>query len=200
MTKAVAIVTAVLASIGCALVSEAGIEGSYHDFSNIAKTGGQLCIPCHTPHKADITTTDAPLWNHAITATSYTLYDSPTFDGKASQSQPGGVSKLCLSCHDGTVAIDSFAGTAGQTMISVKANIARDGKLNRTHPISFVYNTALSTTDAELADPATLPKGWVNNGKFECSSCHDVHNKKGTNKLLNAPNGASALCLTCHIK
>ncbi len=200
MKNLAAVLTVVLAGVGLAAISQAQIQGSFHDFSNMGTAGGQLCIPCHTPHKADITTTDAPLWNHALTTAQYTLYNSPTFDGKASQSQPGGVSKLCLSCHDGTVAVDSFAGTVGQTMIAVRANVAADGKLNKTHPISFSYTTALSNTDGELADPAALPKGWVNDGKFECSSCHDVHNKQGISKMLNKANAGSALCLTCHTK
>src|SRR5512139_3263798 len=71
----------------------------------------QICQPCHTPHNADSTAQGAPLWNHEVTTASFQPYASPTLD--ASVGQPSGVTKLCLSCHDGTVAIDSFAGQTG---------------------------------------------------------------------------------------
>lgn len=200
MKKVVAVVLAVVAGIGLSKVSQAGIAGSYHDFSAFPGANGQLCIPCHTPHKADTSVTDAPLWNHTLTTAVYTLYDSPSFDGKATIAQPGGVSKLCLSCHDGTVAVDSFAGTVGANMIAARANVAAGANLKKTHPISFSYTGALAATDGELADPATLPHGWVNDGKFECSSCHDVHAKAGISKMLHKSNAGSALCLTCHLK
>lgn len=198
-----ALVGVLLPGLCLAVAAQAGIKNSVHDFSSLASTGGQLCIACHTPHKADVTVPDAPLWNHTLTQAVYTLYDSPTFEGRGSISQPAGVSKLCLSCHDGTVAIDSFGGTTGSgEMIAKRGNVAGKATLSLkvTHPVSFSYDAALAASDGELADPASLPKGWVVNGRFECSSCHDVHNNKGTNRLLNTQNGSSKLCLKCHIK
>src|SRR5690242_6849752 len=60
----------------------------------------EICIFCHTPHK---TTGQAPLWSHVMPAQNYTPYSSTTM--KATDvGQPTGASKLCLSCHDGTVA------------------------------------------------------------------------------------------------
>lgn len=200
MKRFMAFIVVVLIGAGLAGFSQAaGITGSKHDLSSMGAAGGQICVVCHTPHNADTTAPDAPLWNHTLTTTtSYTLYASPTFNGSASISQPAGVSKLCLSCHDGTVALDSFGGTTGSNMIASAGNLGRD--LKKSHPVSFTYNTALSTTDGELVDPASLPAGWVNSGKFECSSCHDVHNKIGISSMLNKSNAGSALCLTCHTK
>lgn len=189
-------VFAVAAGFGLSAVSQAGtIVGSKHDLSSLTSTGGQICIACHTPHKADTSVVDAPLWNHKLTTATYTLYDSPTFNGKATIGQPAGVSKLCLSCHDGTVALDSFAGTTGTSMIAAAGNLGTDLKMS--HPISFTFDTTLITADGELKAP---PTGWVNNSKFECSSCHDVHNKSGVTKMLHIANTASALCLSCHVK
>ena len=199
MKKTAVIISAIVICVGLAAFSQAGsIVGSKHDLSAMNALGGQICIACHTPHKADTSTTDAPLWNHKLTTATYTLYDSPTFTGKASITQPAGVSKLCLSCHDGTVAVDAFGGTDGSSMIASGGNLGTD--LKKSHPVSFTYNAALATSDGELADPSTLPAGWVNNSKFECSSCHDVHNKAGISKMLHASNANSALCLTCHKK
>ena len=74
------------------------IAGTAHDFSLQGYSGGQICIACHTPHGGNTTVTDAPLWNHAVTTATYTLYSSSTLNA-GPLTQPSGVSKLCLSCH-----------------------------------------------------------------------------------------------------
>ena len=80
--------SSLLGSLACA----GTITGSAHDFSTQSWSGGRICVACHTPHKADTTITDAPLWNHANSTAVYTLYSSPTLN--ATISQPGGGSKL----------------------------------------------------------------------------------------------------------
>ena len=79
----------------------------------------QICVFCHTPHAA--TSGTPPLWNRKVAGQGYTqsyiMYDSSTLDAKQIQgalNQPGGSSKLCLSCHDGTVAIGSVNVLNGQ--------------------------------------------------------------------------------------
>ncbi len=184
-----------------------GITGSAHDFSGDAwNSTGQICITCHTPHNADTTVAGSPLWNHQVTAATFTLYSSTTLDAN-DLGQPDGVSKLCLSCHDGTVGLEAFGGVNTVTNpITGTALLGTD--LANDHPISFTYNTALATTDGELYDPSTANSGlggtinadMLYSGKMECSSCHDVHNSPGIAKLLVKSNAASALCLTCHNK
>lgn len=184
------------------------IAGTDHDFSGQGWGTTEICEPCHTPHNSDVTVSDAPLWNHEVTTATYTLYTSPTLD--ATVGQPSSNSKLCLSCHDGTVALDSFGGNTGSNFISGEALIGTD--LSNDHPVSFVYNTALSTTDGGLFDPAThvtalggtieedLLFGSTGSATLECASCHDVHNSYGNANLLLIDNDASAFCLTCHDK
>ncbi len=86
-----------------------GIVGSAHDFNtgigNGWYTSDQICIPCHVPHNADTSVAAAPLWNHEVTVATFTPFSSATMD--AIVGQPDESSKLCLSCHDGTVGIDS---------------------------------------------------------------------------------------------
>lgn len=182
-----------------------GISGSGHDFSTASGTwnsNGEICQPCHTPHNGDMSFAGAPLWDHEVTVASFTLYTGTTtgstFD--ATPGQPAGVSKLCLSCHDGTVALDSFGGTTGSTNISGSALVGTD--LSNDHPVSFLYDTALAGTDGGLHDPATTPAAanLLFAGNLECGSCHDVHNGAGISNLLVMSNAASALCLTCHDK
>jgi predicted CXXCH cytochrome family protein len=184
------------------------IVGSKHDFSGQAwntSVGQQICIVCHTPHNASTTVTDAPLWNHSTTATTFALYTSSTLN--ATMSQPDASSKLCLSCHDGTVALENFgATTSGTHFISGTYNIGSG--LNNDHPISITYDATLASADGGLKNPATALSGlggtinanMLFGGKMQCASCHDVHNTAGQAKLLLKSNNASALCLTCHSK
>jgi predicted CXXCH cytochrome family protein len=180
------------------------IVGSDHDFSGEAWNGsGEICLPCHTPHNA--LSTLVPLWNHATSGATFTLYSSVTLD--ATVGQPSAASLACLSCHDGTVALDSFGGNTGTTFIGGGGhNLGTD--LSNDHPVSFTYDAALATTDGGLHDPSTVNSGLggtidadlLLGSKMECASCHDVHNAAGLNGLLRIDNAASALCLTCHDK
>lgn len=182
------------------------ITGSAHDFQASAwNTTGEICIVCHTPHGADTTITDAPLWNHENTTATFTLYSSSSLD--ATLGQPSGISLLCLSCHDGTVALENFGGTTtGTNFIAAAYEVGPD--LSGDHPISFTYNAALATTDGGLFDPTTALSGLGStitndllfSNQMECSSCHDVHNEYNQASLLVKSNAASALCLTCHDK
>ncbi|MHB2154654.1 cytochrome c3 family protein [Calditrichota bacterium GD2] len=146
------------------------------------------------------------MWNHEVTGATFTPYSSSTLD--ATVGQPNGVSKLCLSCHDGTVAVDNFGGeTNGNEFVSGNDLIGTD--LSDDHPVSFVYDAALATADGGLYDPTTTNSGlggtidqdMLISHKLECSSCHDVHNGAGTTGyLLIKSNANSDLCLTCHAK
>jgi len=195
------------------------ITGSAHDFSGYAWSAAEICLPCHTPHHADNTVADAPLWNHEVTAVAaYTLYSSSTMNA-IDLGQPNGNSKLCLSCHDGTVAVDSYGGLTGTVNIATFDNGGTqpvgyafvDTDLSDDHPISFTYDDALAGSDGELHTPSNTAAigvgagGTINAemlfaGKMECASCHDVHNGAGNDNLLVLNNTGSALCLTCHSK
>ncbi len=182
-----------------------GIIDSAHDFSTETwNSTTELCIVCHTPHNS-AALTDAPLWNHDITTTTFTLYSSATLD--ATIGQPNATSKLCLSCHDGTVAVDNFGGTTtGNDFISGTDLLGTD--ISNDHPISFIYDASLAATDGSLFDPTIVSSGLVStinddmlfNSQMQCASCHDVHNTGGFTSLLIKNNTNSALCLTCHNK
>ena len=179
------------------------ISGTAHDFSGSGYGSTEICIFCHTPHNASTTVNGAPLWNHEVTTATFTLYTSPTFD--ATNSQPDGASKLCLSCHDGTVAIDSYGGNTGTNFMTGTALIGTD--LSNDHPVTFTYDAALATTDGGLFDPTTTNSGLggtidqdlLFNHSLECASCHDVHDDT-FGSFLRISNGSSAFCLTCHDK
>ncbi len=201
------------------------IVGSKHDFSTQAwTTNGQLCVACHAPHNTALGLT--VLWNHTLSTATYTMYNnafSSTINGTVAAA-PAGVSKLCLSCHDGTVAVNSFGGATGAVSIAASANLGTN--LTNDHPIGITYDAALVTADGALWPIATtanigtggtktragtISSNLLYNGSIECASCHDVHNtftvpfatagtSGTTNKLVKISMVGSALCLTCHDK
>ena len=202
------------------------IVGSKHDFSMsnntwnfsspiTAQLQGQICRPCHAPHSTNTTASAVaiPLWTHALSTASYNIYSMGyNFwrEGAATIGNPDGSSKLCLSCHDGTVALANFRNyTTGTTKMGDVnggvSNLTTD--LSTTHPISFTYDNTLATKDHKIWDPTTTPSGvhsgtittdMLENGKVQCISCHDAHNGAGVNHLLIKSNVGSALCFTCH--
>ena len=187
------------------------ITGSAHDFQGNGWSGGQICVACHAPHNTAVIA-DAPLWNHASSVATYTVYTSSTMN--ATTVQPGATSKLCLSCHDGTVAVNSFGGVTGTTFVTGAAMLGT--ALTNDHPIGFTYDAALVTADGALnpittavtigsgtkTRVGTISSNLLYAGKMECASCHDVHNTftAASGKLAKVSMTGSALCITCHAK
>jgi predicted CXXCH cytochrome family protein len=169
-----------------------------NNYPGVNIPGNQVCLPCHTPHNALVPGEDNVLWNHAETNETFVMYSS-TAD------QPEGPSKMCLSCHDGVTAIDSYGGTSGSITITGAANLGTD--LSDDHPIGIEYPTG---QPADYHDPASFAPG-INGGagvklveingveRVECASCHQVHNN-GLGNFLRVPVQESYLCLQCHNK
>lgn len=179
--------------------SNAEIIGSSHDFSSSAWSGGDACAPCHTPHNANAAAPGAPLWNRTSTDTTYTVYASSTLD--VQPETPRNVSKLCLSCHDGMVALDSYGGNAGTHNISAEFSLGTN--LSDDHPVSIRWQHQTPTPECTNCHPNEGVLGSVlpfYEGFVECASCHDVHNKAPYPKLLRVSLDGSALCLHCHGK
>jgi predicted CXXCH cytochrome family protein len=212
------IATALWFLLSAGAVHAGVITGSAHDFTLAPYSLSKMCVACHTAHNSDTGVTDAPLWNHTNSAVlSYTQYSSPTLDAKGLNL--GGNSKLCMSCHDGTVAVESFSGMTGTTKLATKGVNLIGTELNDDHPVGFVYDDTLATTDGALHKPSattvtigsstqtktgTIAATMLFGGKMECSSCHDVHNTftvgaKGSG-LVKMDTAGSKLCLACHNK
>ena len=83
------------------------------------------CIFCHTVHKA---IGSSPLWNHTLSSVSnYVVYTSTRLQSLGiTVPQPSGSSRLCLSCHDGTVALGSISS---KTVVVEPGNVAAGGGL-----------------------------------------------------------------------
>jgi doubled CXXCH motif protein len=207
-----------------------GIANSRHDFTantnywivdatNTWVQFNNLCGVCHTIHHANDDRL-APLWVHTSTIQSFTPYTSPTLN--ASTANPGASSRACLSCHDGSVAINSIDGVVvGGTEVKIpttsSAAIGANGDLTTTHPLGFTYDDALVTADGYLQPPnstvvfgsggKTINDFMLLGGKMECATCHDIHRQKGNSmnsgvytKVGGTGSRPSELCLTCHKK
>ena len=80
-------------------------------------TETEICVFCHTPHNANPA---VPLWNQTLSAgVDLPAYTSTTM--KATVGLPTGSSKLCLACHDGTVAIGNTINNGRIAMQGVNA-------------------------------------------------------------------------------
>jgi len=151
-----------------------------------ASSENQICVFCHTPHAANAAA-PGPLWNRTLSSATYTTYTSNSLDAETilggPLGQPGGSSKLCLSCHDGSLAIGQVTNGPGSgpgSAISMQnasgqsvTNMPGGGDsatgftrnlgtgtigggtvdLTNDHPISFTFDGELATRDRELRAP-----------------------------------------------
>lgn len=209
------IVIALVAAIALisAGVAMASVVGTSHDMTQIATQTGatagtsEVCVYCHTPHGANITEYTAPLWNKANVTGTYQPYSSPTIDGTVSATITG-VTKACLSCHDGSLAVFSMlnppnSGGYVTGMTGPDGNLSAAGLMTgnpqidwdfrNDHPVGITYDT----TDTGLANPAPTNTPLIG-GQVECASCHNVHDDTNA-PFLRIANTASAMCTNCHI-
>lgn len=146
---------------------DAGISNTKH---NLSSTGinaasnfsgtSEICVFCHTPHGGDASVV-VPLWNRYVDPQGFTTYDQLGSTSLDAAIEPvGSVSVACLSCHDGTQAMDSvinepgsgatnWSFRAGQWSgqaapvggrigpVTVITNLTKD--LRDDHPISVQY-------------------------------------------------------------
>lgn len=158
----------------------------------------RVCIFCHAPHNAS---PQAPLWNRHNPSTYYRIYESSTTDARIDQ--PGGDSKMCLSCHDGSIAMglvlnrDEPIPLNHPFMPSGRSNLTND--LTDDHPIGFRFDRQLSNRDRQLRSPDLVSREIKlgDRGQLECTACHDAHNNELGN-FLRITERQGALCNTCH--
>ncbi len=184
--------------------ARAGVESTVHNLS--ASGPGTLrapevtnvCVFCHTPHDASPT---RGLWNHELPAVTYRPYESSTLEAEIDQ--PTGASRLCLSCHDGTLALGAIRklepGAQHPALGPLTGTAVLGTDLSDDHPVSFVYDAQLAARVPELADPALLPHDvrLDETGQLQCTSCHDPHEDRRP-KFLVRERRFGELCLSCH--
>ena len=207
-----------------------GVVLSAHDMNelsgaNVKKDGqGRVCAFCHTPHhKVESDTLNYnPLWSHQINVDqNFDAYQSVTFDSTIAGDPLTGPSRLCMSCHDGSIAVDqhyNIPGTASKPTLSGDnfgdIAVGKNSDLSNDHPIGFDLvdistldkgiRGTLQTTNPLLAGKAITELGFkdgTGTAIMTCASCHDVHNKDNVDTaFLYEKQLGSAFCLMCHDK
>jgi predicted CXXCH cytochrome family protein len=158
----------------------------------------QVCIFCHTPHNA---VPGQAMWNRDLIPITYKLYESSTLE--AELKQPTGASRLCLSCHDGVMALNKVRDPGKMKMPKQMGPLIGRGSLGTDlsddHPVSFVYDAALATKKRELVDPKALPLDFRldKTQQLQCTSCHDSHESLHR-KFLRRDDRAAGMCTLCH--
>lgn len=197
-------VLAVLAVLAAgAAAAQTTVVSSKHDLSvtgpgPIRSTSEtQVCLFCHVSHR------QGPGGNRPDPGRGYQPYQSSTLEADV-PSSPTGASRICLSCHDGTIALGA---TIASGLIEVagsdpygrlpagRSNLGTD--LRRTHPISF---TPRPSTRVRAPQPPRVQLDRT--GAMQCTSCHDPHSESpdGQRKMfLVDSNRHSSLCLSCHL-
>ncbi|HEX9112508.1 MAG TPA: cytochrome c3 family protein [Terriglobales bacterium] len=168
------------------------------------------CTYCHAPHSG--LATGRALWNQTLTKGVYNLYTSPTYVAKGEKGQQpivGSDTNLCLSCHDGTIAV-------GNTIVS--GQITTTGQMNAND--QFLLNTPnlMASHPQDLGSIQDTPdlfdqlasKGQTNDptgavklikGNIECTSCHNPHVQAKdpfAQFFLVKDSSSGAMCLACH--
>lgn len=201
----VGVAAAILAVAGLAL-AQSSVVDSPHNLSASgpgpvrALSEDQVCIFCHAPHNASPV---QPLWNRAMPSESYSIYTSRALNARPGQ--PTGTSKMCLSCHDGTIALGAVFSRDMPILMSGGVTTMPHGNghigtdLRDDHPISFVYDRRLTVDDPKLVDPAGLPAQlrFDSNRELQCTTCHDAHDNS-LGSFLVMDNLRSQLCVSCH--
>lgn len=188
------------------------------------------CIYCHIPESAKNKRGEPGKqqiegWNRYVPMGEIETYESPTLQGKVARL--GAESLLCLSCHDGTMAVDMVVNTPeGWTTVDdspLHMRLDRGGGLDRCtqchdgitahkmdavtigrslmddHPVGIKYPGLQANPDFFSPNQDGKFRNGVRlfKSQVECATCHDVHNPDVVPFLRVEQR---ELCFTCHNK
>jgi len=153
---------------------DAGGNGIVMDFAR--NNYGEVCVYCHTPHGGN-KQIKAPLWNRTVNPGNYTIYDTPTTLGLEGRLDlPGPSSLTCLSCHDGTIAIDSILNMPGSG--GYGNNEIGTANLSFLDSWPGAGRAGTAGNHFTLGDPAGAGNS-IANGTCNTAGCHDASSRGG---------------------
>jgi predicted CXXCH cytochrome family protein len=207
--------------------SVVSIVGSPHDLNHALKytvtngvggvgNDGEVCLPCHTPHAAPYNS-GSLLWNHQVDMSKpYTMYTvvNPASGSQSANMELDSTSRLCLSCHDGAVAVDSYGRNNDGSLMqsgSVKIGTLADhngwtgafaiagvgNDLSADHPVGIGYPGLTVSGGVATFTPGT-PNSFNNPLTATNFKTGGVAGGPGV-KLVALPNGLMGVgCTSCH--
>lgn len=195
----------VLSAASLAIAQSGDVLGAHNlSMSGTSKIKGQMsaaCLYCHVPHSG---TGKTALWGQTLSSQVYSTYVSSTVQNTTVQPPLGQDSSLCLSCHDGTVAVGQVTPYGAYPMSGSWQTMGSN--LQSTHPFSLQLPmkdapvlVASLVASGTTADPTHSVK--LINGNIECTTCHNPHiqsvDKQSPNFLVR-DDLKGAVCLSCH--
>jgi predicted CXXCH cytochrome family protein len=170
------------------------------------KGGLDPCMYCHVPHSG-VQNANPALWSQTLSTQTYSAYSSTTLHNTGLQPMLGGDSSLCLSCHDGTVAVGQTQPFGAIKMSGGMYPVDVFGtNLQGSHPFSMKLPLVDApdlvqslTTSHTTADPLNAVK--LINNDVECTSCHTPHNQTldmVSKNFLVRDSSSGQMCLSCH--
>ena len=147
-----------LALMAASSVAMASVTNTKHNLgasgtNNHTNATTEICIFCHTPHGGD-QSVSAPIWNRTVSTTSvYTRFSSLgriTFD--ANEAPVGSVSIACLSCHDGTQAMNAVINSQGSDSVYTVGigTYAGPGGFSQTNMMSTLNASDNGSTTGDI--------------------------------------------------
>jgi predicted CXXCH cytochrome family protein len=187
-----------------------GVEGSPHDLRT--GQGGQACVFCHTPY--------------GVSQLKEKWFPSRQEDlWKPDRRLKLRVARLCLGCHDGSIAPDTTLSLPDAKGVKVrvrKNQKSSDSRFKAEGARKFVYEERIikvvdtdqvyefhdhplgvrlkdvALIDQEIYKEPLSGNLKLYNGIIDCGTCHSVHNTTPFQPLLAENNSGSRLCLSCH--
>ncbi len=217
------------------------IIGSKHDLTQLnARAGVEAmagvaysdyqdpCVYCHIPPENESDPSNPgqlPGWNRIRPVDSdYRLYDSATMDGTVER--PNDISLLCLSCHDGTMAVDRIAhrpatwSSSEEATLHMRLNASDDlESCGKCHDGSVAHNIQAAALGTNLGDdhpismryagldfnyqgfrPAESPRGFANGVRLYDGNveCASCHDVHNPDVPMLLRTNSETLCTTCH--
>jgi|GEM_PF-1990849 len=188
-----------------------GIDGSPHDLRS--GPGIETCVFCHTPHGL------SQLKERWFQNRQDDTWRTDTKRLKLK------VARLCLSCHDGSIAPETTLSLPDAKVLKVRVRkkerpsdtrfkVEGISKFRYEERIIKIVDTdqvydfhdhpiGVRLKDVALVDPEIYREPLsenlkLYNGIVDCGTCHSVHNTTPFQPLLAENNSGSRLCLSCH--
>jgi predicted CXXCH cytochrome family protein len=156
-----------------------------------ADSAAELCAGCHDPLGTGRRDMHATMLGRAHLRRLADI-DAGPGTGDPSAASPDPASRVCLGCHDGSVAhgVADASGPPGPARPGPSAH----APIGASHPIGAPYR---AHPDQALRPADSLdPRIRLFDGRVGCGSCHNLY--AGGRSLLVMSNTGSRLCLSCH--